>query len=49
MSNVRLDPHAFRNDAIRKAYLEYGYTMAAIASKLGIHYSAVSKIIKGDR
>jgi len=44
----RLDPN-FRNDAIRKAYLEYGYTMAAIASKLGIHYSAVSKIIKGVR
>jgi len=38
-----------RNDAIRKAYLEYGYTMAAIARKLGIHYSAVSKIIKGER
>ena len=38
-----------RNEAIRKAYLEYGYTMAAIADKAGIHYSAVSKIIKGER
>ena len=47
-ARIRAD-RAMRNEAIRKAYLEYGYTMAAIASKVGIHYSAVSKIIKGER
>lgn len=28
-----------RDDAIRKAYLDYGYTMAAIARYVGLHYS----------
>lgn len=37
-----------RDTAIRKAYLEFGYNMAAIARQLGIHYSTVSKIIKGN-
>ena len=37
-----------RDPAIRKAYLEFGYSMAAIARQLGIHYSTVSKIIKGN-
>ncbi len=40
---------AARDEAMRKAYLEYGYTMAAIADKVGIHYSTVSKVIKGER
>lgn len=47
-SRIKADK-AVRDEAIRKAYLEYGYTMAAIARKIGIHYSAVSKIIKGER
>lgn len=38
-----------RDEAIRRAYLEYGYTMAAIARLTKIHYSTVSKIIKGAR
>ena len=38
-----------RDDAIRRAYLEYGYTMAAIARETKIHYSTVSKIIKRER
>jgi len=38
-----------RDKAIRKAYLEYGYSMAAIARHAGIHYSTVSKITKGER
>lgn len=37
-----------RDAAIRKA-LEYGYSMAAIAEHAGLHYSTVSKIIKGER
>lgn len=38
-----------RNAAIRTACLEFGYTMAATAQAAGIHYSTVSKIIKGER
>lgn len=38
-----------RDKAIRKAYLEYHYSMAAIAREAGIHYSTVSKVIKGER
>lgn len=38
-----------RDDAIRKAYLDYGYSMAATARYVGLHYSTVSKIIKGER
>ena len=38
-----------RDAAIRKAHLEYGYSMAAIARHVGIHYSTVSKVIKGER
>ena len=45
---VRSDK-ALRDEAIRKAYLDYGYTMAAIARHAGVHYSTVSKVIKGER
>ena len=38
-----------RDAAIRKAYLDYGYSMAAIARDAGLHYSTVSKVIKGER
>jgi DNA invertase Pin-like site-specific DNA recombinase len=38
-----------RDEAIRCAYNDYGYTMAAIARELGLHYSTVSKVIKGER
>jgi putative transposase len=47
-TRVRQDKSA-RDAAIRQACLEYGYTMAAIAREAGIHYSTVSKVIKGDR
>jgi REP element-mobilizing transposase RayT len=40
---------AARDEAIRRAYLEYGYTMAAIARQVGVHYSTVSKVIQGER
>lgn len=40
---------ALRDEAIRKAFLEFGYSMAAIARHAGVHYSTVSKIIKGER
>jgi REP element-mobilizing transposase RayT len=37
-----------RDDAIRLVY-EYGYTMTAIARHAGIHYTTVSKVVKGER
>ena len=40
---------ALRNGAIRKAFLGYGYSMAGIARHVGVHYSTVSKVIKGER
>jgi putative transposase len=40
---------ARRDPVIRQAYLEFGYSMAAIARQAGIHYSTVSKIISGER
>ena len=45
---VRSDK-VMRDEAMRKAYLEDGYTMAAIARQAGVHYSTVSKVIKGER
>ena len=38
-----------RDALIRQAYLEYRYSMAAIARVVEIHYSTVGKIISGDR
>jgi REP element-mobilizing transposase RayT len=34
-----------RNEAIVRAYREYGYSQAAIAKKAGLHYSTVIRII----
>ena len=47
-ARVRQDKPA-RDAAMRRACLEYGYTMAAVAHEAGIHYSTVSKVIKGER
>lgn len=38
-----------RNGAIRKAFLDYGYSMITIARHAKVHYSTVSKVIKGER
>lgn len=38
-----------RDAAMCRACLEYGYTMAAVARQAGVHYSTVSKVIKGQR
>ena len=40
---------ALRDDAIRKACIEYGYSMAEIARTAGVHYSTVSRVVKGER
>ena len=45
---VRQDKPA-RDAAMRRACLEYGYTMATVAREAGLHHSTVSKVIKGDR
>jgi putative transposase len=38
-----------RDAAMRRACLEYAYTMAAVARVAGVHYSSVSKVIRGKR
>jgi len=43
------DDKLLRDEAIRKSYLDYGYSMATIARHAGVHYSTVSKVIKGER
>lgn len=34
-----------RNELIRKAHLEYGYTLMDIGEHLGLHYTTVSKVV----
>jgi len=36
-----------RNHLIRKAHLDNGYSLAAIARHLGLHYSTISRIVNG--
>jgi putative transposase len=36
-----------RNQKISKAHLEYGYTLKEIADSIGVHYTTVSKIMRG--
>lgn len=48
-SKVIQGDKVLRDVAIQKAYLDYGYSMAAIARHAGVHYSTVSKVIKGER
>ncbi len=38
-----------RSKAIVKANFEYGYTLAEIGKYLGVHYTTISKIIKGQK
>ncbi len=47
-AKVRNDK-ATRDQAMRLAYQVHGYSMAAIAAQVGVHYSTVSKVIKGVR
>jgi hypothetical protein len=43
------DNKLLRDATIRKASVDYGYSMAAIANHADIHYSTVRKIVKGER
>jgi putative transposase len=45
---VRADKR-LRDVTIRTACVDYGYSMATIAHHADIHYSTVSKIVKGER
>jgi transposase len=38
-----------RRGAILKAVEQYGYRQQEIADHLGLHYSSVSRIVKGER
>jgi len=38
-----------RRMAIREAVEEYGYRQQEIANYLGLHYSSISRIVKGER
>ena len=38
-----------RRVAIIKAVEQYGYRQQEIATHLGLHYSSVSRIVKGER
>lgn len=37
---------AARNDAMAQAHLKYGYTLAEISKKVGLHYATISRLIK---
>ena len=44
-----MDSKAARNQALARAYLEHGYTLAEIGREVGLHYATISRIIKaGD-
>lgn len=45
---ARLDK-ASRDAVITRAHREFGYSLAEIARATGIHYSTVSRVIKGER
>ena len=38
-----------RDDKIRAAHLQYGYTLAEIGRFLELHYSTISRVVSGDR
>ncbi len=40
---------ALRDEAIRKACVVHGFSMADIARKAEVHYSTMSRVIKGER
>jgi REP element-mobilizing transposase RayT len=44
-ANVASHPKTARNQRIRQAHEAYGYTLAAIAQAVGLHYTTVSKIV----
>jgi putative transposase len=47
--NIDAKTRQERNELIRKAHLDYGYTLMEIGDHLGLHYTTVSKVVTGDR
>lgn len=43
---ARADSKAERNEAMARAYLQHGYTLAEIGREAGLHYATISRIIK---
>ena len=43
-----VDSKAARNQALTRAYLEHGYTLAESGSEVGLQYATISRIIKSD-
>lgn len=39
---------AARDTAIRRAHLDYGYTLSEVARHLGLHYTTISKVVNGN-
>jgi hypothetical protein len=37
-----------RNEVIRQAHVEYGYSLSEIGRTVGLHYSTISRIVNGD-
>ena len=42
----KLETKKARNEVIKKAYFNYGYTLAEIARHLGLHYATIGRITK---
>ena len=49
LANEETLPKKVRDAKIRQAHLEFGYSMANIGRLLDLHYSTVSRIMRGER
>ena len=49
LANKDALPKKIRDAKIRQAHLEFGYSLANIGRCLDLHYSTVSRIVRGDR
>ncbi len=47
-ADVENYPKVMRNQLIRQAHEAHGYTLAAIAQRVGLHYTTVSKIVNAQ-
>ncbi len=45
--NVEAKSRQERNELIRKAHLDYAYTLVEIGNHIGLHYTTVSKVVNG--
>lgn len=40
--------YAQRNEVIRRAYLEHGYSLSEIGQAVDLHYSTISRIVNAE-